>query len=798
MEQVSELYQNERFFGIIWKGPVAALDRAEWTDGTGEGIAVTKPPTEQPQAWEVVVTPGTDPEGWQYGTVFKHLEYKRPGGRSTPRFGDVVRRRLWRRRPEAAEAADAASLGSSSGSGESVDGTSQDPGAAPIPPRSDSRRRRDAPGAQEDAAQRRAIKGFLKMVYDLLERRRWWSLAPWDPSALYQVYQKHQQVYATLQVQAYERRLFTAEDEAPLSALQSEGGRTLLQDLLCAGMHSRAAYGYAMAAGHISTVTGYIKLKTLAPFTFDAVGGVSVEANNDSVAELTGIDPGDILLAEWSNSTYRPCHYVAVDRANRCLVLSIRGSLEVGDLLSDMAAHPMEASLGGRSGWVHEGIFSAATYIHCTTGETLERAAEQFPGWPLLITGHSLGGGVAALLTLLIHEAGVPRGMGAVGCVTIGTAAVMSRPMADACRPHVTSVILAADIIPHLSYASVETLLLELNQSSLLPRAAKGLGKKLSSVLGLGKDSGDTKVSEAVAKRRSEGKTQAQGEWKSVRRAAGSSPRRPADELRVLLKDEEALAAAAEATSHTLEQTAREGGASQAQGSGADTAVSPRPSPRLIPVIEMSDPDAPPQAGGEGSQVEDSDAADQEPSSATDLLPYLGGMEDGGGATSAIASAGVRDREMGTSPRSVSQPAHLYPPGRIIWIFPADEDKSSLDGSTAGEEQGPPAHAGEQDTGGEAPRKEPEAPEPSPSNGDGAAQVSMEEAVEEVEAKGQGPSSKEVAAAARESGDPRATRGKAVPVAVEAKATSFERLLLLPDCFNDHLPDRYIEVLQQL
>lgn len=47
---------------------------------------------------------------------------------------------------------------------------------------------------------------------------------------------------------------------------------------------------------------------------------------------------------------------------------------------------------------------------------------------------------------------------------------------------------------------------------------------------GLGKDSGDTKVSEAVAKRRPEGRTQAQGEWKSVRRAAGSSPRRPADE----------------------------------------------------------------------------------------------------------------------------------------------------------------------------------------------------------------------------------------------------------------------------
>lgn len=119
------------------------------------------------------------------------------------------------------------------------------------------------------------------------------------------------------------------------------------------------------------------------------------------------------------------------------------------------------------------------TQTHLSTGRISSQQQKSQPQSHL----HTHTGGVAALLTLLIHEAGVPRGMGAVGCVTIGTAAVMSRPMADACRPHVTSVILAADIIPHLSYASVETLLLELNQSSLLPRAAKGLGKKLSSVL---------------------------------------------------------------------------------------------------------------------------------------------------------------------------------------------------------------------------------------------------------------------------------------------------------------------------
>ena len=49
-----------------------------------------------------------------------------------------------------------------------------------------------------------------------------------------------------------------------------------------------------------------------------------MEANNESVAGLAGVDPGDILMAEWRNSPHRPCHYIAVDRANQCLVLSVR------------------------------------------------------------------------------------------------------------------------------------------------------------------------------------------------------------------------------------------------------------------------------------------------------------------------------------------------------------------------------------------------------------------------------------------------------------------------------------------
>ena len=41
---------------------------------------------------------------------------------------------------------------------------------------------------------------------------------------------------------------------------------------------------------------------------------------------------------------------------------------------------------------VHEGIMAAATYVHSNTASTLQRAAAEHPGWPLLLTGHSLGG----------------------------------------------------------------------------------------------------------------------------------------------------------------------------------------------------------------------------------------------------------------------------------------------------------------------------------------------------------------------------------------------------------------------
>lgn len=48
--------------------------------------------------------------------------------------------------------------------------------------------------------------------------------------------------------------------------------------------------------------------------------GVSLQANTQALMSLAGFESSDVLLTAWNNDTFRPCHYVAVDKKRQCLV----------------------------------------------------------------------------------------------------------------------------------------------------------------------------------------------------------------------------------------------------------------------------------------------------------------------------------------------------------------------------------------------------------------------------------------------------------------------------------------------
>lgn len=95
-----------------------------------------------------------------------------------------------------------------------------------------------------------------------------------------------------------------------------------------------------------------------------------------------------------------------------------RGTLEVGDVLSDVSAHPVRMRAGDAEGWAHDGFFKSAQHVLEAVQPALRDAAERFPGRPLLITGHSLGGmmgahrmcfltdAVCSMLACVIHAYG--------------------------------------------------------------------------------------------------------------------------------------------------------------------------------------------------------------------------------------------------------------------------------------------------------------------------------------------------------------------------------------------------------
>jgi len=103
--------------------------------------------------------------------------------------------------------------------------------------------------------------------------------------------------------------------------------------------------------------------------------------------------------------------FVAIDYSKAKIVISIRGTLSMKDVLTDLNAEgdvlplnpPRDDFIG------HKGMVQAAVYIQNKLAEEnlIHRAlshnpAKNTPSFTLVIVGHSLGAGTAAILAILL------------------------------------------------------------------------------------------------------------------------------------------------------------------------------------------------------------------------------------------------------------------------------------------------------------------------------------------------------------------------------------------------------------
>ncbi len=164
----------------------------------------------------------------------------------------------------------------------------------------------------------------------------------------------------------------------------------------------------------------------------------------------------------------KPSFVLARDPALGALVLAVRGTHSLKDAFTSLTGaskpHHVADANGVTLGYAHLGMLASARWLRAEAEPALLAAAAERPGAPIWVVGHSLGGGIAALLVMMLRER--PGPLAGARALAIACPAAMTLELAQSCAGYVTSVVNGADVVPTLSPASADALRAEVEASA--------------------------------------------------------------------------------------------------------------------------------------------------------------------------------------------------------------------------------------------------------------------------------------------------------------------------------------------
>jgi len=132
-------------------------------------------------------------------------------------------------------------------------------------------------------------------------------------------------------------------------------------------------------------------------------GGGFSTVTKKAISHHIAVPPDDIVVmdVDYDGDCEHLRHMVVVDHQHRKVVLSIRGTFSLGEIVIDAAAFSREFC-GGEA---HSEMANMAENVWSVAGPTVQTMlAANHHQYELILTGHSLGAGAACLLTILLES----------------------------------------------------------------------------------------------------------------------------------------------------------------------------------------------------------------------------------------------------------------------------------------------------------------------------------------------------------------------------------------------------------
>ena len=191
------------------------------------------------------------------------------------------------------------------------------------------------------------------------------------------------------------------------------------------------------------------------------------QAHKHGILLTAGVPEADLVYAQLESSFEDNPYCVILDHAWHSVVISVRGTFSLEDVITDTLVEPVclealgaECGFDGRQQYCHGGVLACARNVYRDLHQKgiltqlISGDDAPYPDYTLRLVGHSLGASAAALLSFMLRSQ-YPQ----LQCISYGpVGCTFTDEMAVACREWCVSCVLDADLVPRLSVDALRNL----------------------------------------------------------------------------------------------------------------------------------------------------------------------------------------------------------------------------------------------------------------------------------------------------------------------------------------------------